>query len=496
MQGIKSHIHRVLEYSNIDFFAIALPLVNHPLCFIQELLERLDQKKRIACVLLLAIVFPVISAQGLAADDTSLPLLGENAAFQLKRELEIGQKFYQRLVQKGLVIDDALLSHYLSDVGEALLSSVSGRLRDYHFFLVNDTSVNAFATPGGYIGVNLGLIALTRSEDELASVLAHEISHVKLRHTMQMIEKSEDVSMASMLSILTAILLSSTSPDAATALIYTGAAGSAQAMVNFTRTNEYEADRVGVNFLKGSEYNPLAMVDFMALLKQSEQSGALSNIEYLRTHPINSNRVAEIQSRLQGYENNEYKSVRYQQFKDYLLYKYAPNLKLGKKTPFYQALIEMKNGNYQQAEDIYKALAVSDPDSFWYKYARAENYLYQDRQQQSIELFESMLLLYPDNYAIGEQLVKIYLNTGENDKALRLIDLLGGLAVQNPKVYQLKSDVYTALGDEPLRRLAEADYHWFNNNKKYAKKQYKVLLREENFDIVTAEKIKQRIDKK
>ena len=120
--------------------------------------------------------------------DQELPLLGQNSILQLQKEDKLGRALYQRLKQRGYVVEDPLLSRYLSDIGETLLSGLDNRFRDYRFNLVRNNSVNAFATPGGYIGVNIGLIAMTENEDELAAVLAHESSHVELMHGMQMLD--------------------------------------------------------------------------------------------------------------------------------------------------------------------------------------------------------------------------------------------------------------------------------------------------------------------
>ena len=168
--------------------------------------------------------------------DPELPLLGENASLNLKKEVILGEGLFKKLKEKGYVIEDPMLSAYLQDIGESLLSALDVRFRDYHFFLVKDGSINAFAAPGGYVGVNMGLIAVTASEDELASVLAHEIAHVELMHSMQMLEKASSVNMTSLISILAAILVGSQNPDMASAIIYTGIAGSSQSMINFTRS--------------------------------------------------------------------------------------------------------------------------------------------------------------------------------------------------------------------------------------------------------------------
>lgn len=429
------------------------------------------------------------------AADQELPLLGENASLNLQKEINLGRGLYQRLKQKGYVIDDPLLSRYLSDIGESLLSSLDVRLREYHFFLVKDSSVNAFAAPGGYIGVNIGLIALTRTEDELASVLAHEIAHVELMHSMQMIEKASDVNVAGVISILAAILVGSQDPAAGSAILYTGIAGSAQAMINFTRANEYEADRVGIELLKKSNYNPAAMASFMQLLQQREQSGAFSNIEYIRTHPISSNRVAEIRSRLLNLKKQVYKTRRYQQFKNYLFYLYAESVSLNKQNSFSKALDLTRNGQYRKAEKHYLELIETDPDSLWYSYALAENMEYQQRLEDAHQLYQSMMLLYPDELALGTRLVGVLLRQDQLEKALETTHRLAQQHENKVKIYQLMVEIYSRLGDEPLKQLAEANYHWFNGNKKQAKKLFNALLSGGQLDLPSEERVRVKLDK-
>ncbi len=426
--------------------------------------------------------------------DPELPLLGENGAINLKKEIALGSGLYNRLKENGYVIDDPMISRYLQDIGDSLLGSLDLRVRDYYFYLVKDGSINAFAAPGGYIGVNLGLIEITKSEDELASVLAHEISHVELMHSMQMIERAQTLSLASMISMLAAILVSSQDVEAAAAIIYTGVAGTAQSMINFTRANEYEADRVGVEVLKKSEYDPQAMADFMRLLQSREQAGELSGIEYLRTHPINSNRIAEITSRISGLPKKQPKITRYQQFKDYLFYMYPDNRWSHAQSRFSLALDNTRNGRYADAEKIYLELIESDPDSLWFNYALAENMEYQQRLSEASVLYQSTLLLYPDDIAIATRLINVLLAQNKPDNALTITMQLYEKHKENPTIYQLLADIYSDLNDDLLRQLAEANYHWYNGNKKHAEIQYKALLSKGILDAANEESIKEKLN--
>ncbi|MDJ0833613.1 MAG: M48 family metalloprotease [Gammaproteobacteria bacterium] len=425
--------------------------------------------------------------------DLELPVLGQNSALQLQREDRLGRALYQRLRQNGYVIEDPLLSRYLSDIGESLLSGLNNRFRDYRFYLVKNRSVNAFATPGGYIGINLGLIAMTQNEDELAAVIAHEIAHVELMHGMQMLERAERVSLVSMISILAAIMVSGNDADAASAILYGGAAGSTQAMINFTRTNEYEADRLGIELLKKSNYDPAAMASFLQKLQSQEQAGELSAIEFIRTHPIGSNRIAEILSRLANLPKSRPKPRRYQQFKDYLFYSQPVGLKFQTKTDFSQALDLVRNGQYEQAERIIRRLLQQDPDSLWFNSTLAEIMEFQQRLDEAVALYESQLLLYPDDLALGSRLVKVLVKQGASEQALKQALRLETSYSNDPGVYSLLVDIYDRMGNTVFKQLAEADYHWVNGNKSYAQKLYKNLLAEGGLDPAREARLSERL---
>ncbi len=426
---------------------------------------------------------------------SDLPLLGEQSVLNLQRENEIGEGLYKTLRENGFVIEEPLLSRYLSDIGDSLLASMDRRVRDYRFYLVKDGSVNAFAAPGGYIGVNVGLVAMVRSEDELASVLAHEIAHVELMHGMQMLEKARDINLASMVSILAAILVSGQNSELAGALVYTGAAGSAQSMVNFTRANEYEADRVGIELLKRSDYDPTHMADFMQMLQAREASGALSNLEYIRTHPINSNRVAEVQARLQGLQRQPAKSRRFEQFRDYLAYHYPQFFSRGSNSEFALALEHQRNGRYARAEQLLQTLIDSDSDSIWYRYTLAENFRIQKRDREAGEVYQQLLLLYPEDYAIGLRLAEVLVDQARYPEALKILQLLEQIYVNETGVYLMLVNVHDKLGDETGKDLAEADYHWFNANRELAKKLYKKLLEHGRLDVGSEARIRERLEK-
>lgn len=438
-----------------------------------------------------ACFFPLESVKA----DSELPRLGEDSGLNLQREKVLGQGLYDRLLEAGYIITDPILSGYLSDIGESLLSALDSRVRDYRFYLVNDNSINAFAAPGGYIAVNVGLIAAAQTEDELAAVLAHEIAHVELMHSMQMIERAEEVNFAGMMAMLTAILVSTQNPEAAGAIIYSTAAGTTQSMINFTRTNEYEADRVGIEILRQSSYQPEAMVRFMRLLQKKEQSGIGGGIEYLRTHPIGVNRIAEIQARIKGIDEKRTKKTRYQQFKSYLNHLY-PNKLLGvhSENQFAEALGKIRNGDYVEAQKMMEKLRIEDPDSRWYATAMAGNLVNLEQNGKAEELFRSMLLLYPEDLSVALELVDLLVARNASKEALSVIQDLRTFHGENPVFHKALVRVYSATGQSVVRKIAEADYHWYSGHTKHATWLFKQLLNEGELTLVQRAGIEERLD--
>jgi predicted Zn-dependent protease len=229
-----------------------------------------------------------------------LPDLGDvsQAALTPLQERQIGQQSMMQIRADKQYLDDAEINDYLNQLGAKLVENSPEPSLDFEFFAVNDYSVNAFALPGGFIGVNAGLLLITQSESELASVLSHEISHVTQHHLARMIEGQRGDSLISMAAIAIAILAARTSPQAAEATIASVQAGNIQKQLNFTRSNEEEADRIGLQLLQKSGFNTHAMPEFLERLQKATRLLDGNAPNYMRTHPITSDRIAEIENRI------------------------------------------------------------------------------------------------------------------------------------------------------------------------------------------------------
>lgn len=230
-----------------------------------------------------------------------LPVLGDPSrqGISPSQEYQLGKNYYQTLKSNHLLLEDILVNEYLQSLGQKLVSSSEKSNLQATFFIVNSSTINAFALPGAFIGVNSGLILAAKNERELAGVLAHEISHVTQRHIARNMSDTSSSSATMFAALLAALLIGSQNPDAAAAIFYGGTAAAMQSQINFTRHNEYEADRIGISVLRKSGINPMGMADFFeTLLSRAESNNTLSQIEFLRTHPLSSTRVAEARHRL------------------------------------------------------------------------------------------------------------------------------------------------------------------------------------------------------
>ena len=247
------------------------------------------------------LMFIVLCMSSLLCRADGLPDLGDvsQATISPQQERQIGEQSMFEIRADKSYLDDAEVNDYLNQIGYRLAANSSEPGLGFEFFAINDNAINAFSLPGGFIGVNTGLILIAQSESELASVLAHEISHATQHHVIRMIEGQKVDTIASMVAIAVAILAARSNPQASQAAIVGAQAGSIQRQLNFSRANEQEADRIGLETLEKSGFDPHAMPAFLERLQKSTRLLEGGMPSYFRTHPVTSERVADIANRVQ-----------------------------------------------------------------------------------------------------------------------------------------------------------------------------------------------------
>ena len=260
---------------------------------------------RLSVAIVLALASPVLIAPSLLHAQ-NLPNLGGTDGEELSPLMErrLGEQVMNNIQRDPDYLEDAPTLDYLNQLGGQLLGT-SPEARgdagyDFFFFAVRDPSLNAFALPGGFIGSHSGLVLAAQSESELASVLAHEIGHVSQRHIARMIGNQRKDALLPMAGILIAALAARSSPDLAGAAMMGGTGLAAQRQLSFGRDAEREADRLGLQILRGAGFELNGMVNFFGRLQNASRNRTDNLPSYLRTHPMTGERMADIEARIRN----------------------------------------------------------------------------------------------------------------------------------------------------------------------------------------------------
>lgn len=238
-----------------------------------------------------------------------LPQMGEPAdlAMSPAQELALGRRIVAELYANNYVLEDPELSEYISAMGWKLAAASQTKAPDLNFMMIADDRINAFALPGGFIGVNAGLLLAASSESEVAGVLGHELAHVTQRHIARSQDTNQAATLATWAAVLAAIIAGSANPDVVIGALSIGQAVSYERQVAYTRAHEQEADRIGIQTLAGAGYDPEGMASFFTRLQQQARLYGSGLPEILRTHPLNTSRVAEARARIAALPKVDYK---------------------------------------------------------------------------------------------------------------------------------------------------------------------------------------------
>ena len=249
-------------------------------------------------IILLIIFFSVhVSAN-------ELPELGSSFDTFLSKADEKKVKFQilKQVYQSNSYVNDPEITDYFNNLGNSLIKNGLNENLSINFFLVNDSSINAFAMLGNIIGIHTGLVFASRSESELASVIGHEIAHVSQKHLLRLFDSQARNTYKTYLAVAIAILVARSSPQLASGAMVAGAASQVQNVLDYTRANEREADRIGLQILNKSGYDPRGFIDFFNSMQKFNEFSSGAAPAFLRTHPITAERISDIQDRIKDYD--------------------------------------------------------------------------------------------------------------------------------------------------------------------------------------------------
>lgn len=252
----------------------------------------------------LTFLFPALALAGAvtaSAEPSSvdLPRIGEPADVALSplEEHRIGSRITAELYARDFILEDAEVTGYVAALTWRLVAAAEADPPDLTVFVMRDPRINAFALPGGFLGINAGLLTHVRNESELAGVLSHELAHVTQRHIARTIEGTQAANLATWAAVLAAIVAASANPEVVIAALSLGQAANYQREVNFTRAHELEADRIGIRTLSRARFDPSAVASFFVRLEQQSRLYGNQVPEFLRTHPVNTTRISEARMR-------------------------------------------------------------------------------------------------------------------------------------------------------------------------------------------------------
>jgi predicted Zn-dependent protease len=404
-------------------------------------------RPKLKAALLSVVTAAVVFVSGAGADDIKLPDMGSpaDAVLSTNDEARIGRAIMRDIRNSGMVVEDPLVNEYINEVGNKVAAQTNEGDHDFTFFVIEDHRINAFALPGGYIGIHTGLLEATRSEDELAGVLAHEIAHVTQRHIARAVHASSRQSILSTAMMLGAILagVAGGGSDVIQAGIAVAQGTAAQQQINFTRSNEHEADRVGIAALADAGFDPYGMASFFDVMsRQNTRAPDERAPAFLMTHPVTASRIAEARDRARSFPQiRSDDSISYGIAKIRLIVNRFETPKEAvayfEKRPYQQQndlerygrlLAYLRDGSYFKALDIINYLSEQNPDVIAYHIAHGDTQMLLRRYGEADKTYENALELFPRNVPVVIAYAERLLELDQAEKAHEiLLDLLNNV---------------------------------------------------------------------
>lgn len=418
----------------------------------------------------------ILFAVAVGAQD--LPDMGQpgGAALPVAKERELGAQMMREIRRHLPLIDEPEIAEYVQDLGERLAVHGDNPGFDFRFFVIDDPRINAFAMPGGHIGLHSGLIRETRTESELGGVVAHEIAHVTQRHIARNYAQAQRLNLQTAAAILAAILVGSQNPQAGSAAAMAGIAAPIQQQLSYSREYEREADRVGVRIMAAGGLDPEGMPQFFERLAEASQY-AENPPEYLSTHPLTSRRLTEtrdLAARHAGgrvFESGDHAYVRARlrvrhedtaraavsRLRDDLRRADNPSDRFG--AQYGLALALARAERFDEARSVLEGLELQQGERLLVLLLRAEIERAAGNTDEALEVFEHAGSIYPTHAARLQRHAETLIEVERPDDARRLLAPHTRLNGGNPQLLRLLAEAAHSAGHEAEGHLALARYY-------------------------------------
>lgn len=416
-----------------------------------------------------------VFALGTESDRNKLPEIGSAgfSVLSIEKERQIGGEMMRQIRASQPVLNDPVLTEYINDLGNRMVRNAKDVNYSFEFFVIRNKELNAFAFFGGHIAIHSGLITTAKTESELASVVAHEISHVTQRHLARRLEaqnKSQPLTMAGMIS---SVLLTLVNPSVGLAALSTTMAASQQAGINYTRGNEKEADRVGIMLLANSGFNPQGAPDFFATMAEKYRYKSKPPAMLL-THPLPESRISDARLRAQSlsprplapslqfelakarikarYESDAITNITY----------FSENIKknryaIAEAAKYGLALAHYENKDYQIAIEQLEFLLEQDNKNLFYVDALTDAYIAVKAFDKAITMLAELNLLMPNNQVVALNYANALQEAKKYAKAEVVLQDFLTLNPDNFIANDLLTDVYRKQDKKALMHATKAE---------------------------------------
>ena len=387
----------------------------------------------------------------------------------------------RKIRQDPAYIDDREVAEYVRQVGQRLVAATPDAAgQSFEFFAISDPTVNAFALPGGYIGVHSGLLTTAQSESEFASVLAHEIAHVTQRHIARQLQAANQLGKLSMVGFVLALLAARSNPQIAEAAAVTSSAAPMAAFLNYSRDFEREADRVGFQTLQTSGFDVHGMPDFFGRLQKATRLYENNAPGYLRTHPLNTERIADMENRVQEARTKQVPdSIDFQLVRALLRAIqgspeeakrfYANAINEGRfsnegamRFGYAKALLRVNNAKEAETQlNLARKLVGVHP---MVESLAARIKAQSGNSAEAIQTLAQANKRFSENYPLKVAYAEALLGAQRPADALEVLNELRGERPKDPSLYTLKAKIHSALGQHVEEHRALAEYYYLQGS--------------------------------
>ena len=424
--------------------------------------------KQIAIALLITLLSPSL-LPAVAQTFSDLPDIGDPAAsaLPLSREKKLGEVFVRGLRSQLPIVQDIEVNEYVSSIGSQLTNAHPNIQMKFHFLLIRNPSINAFATIGGVIALNSGLMLTAPNESQFASVMAHEIGHVTQRHIARMLAQYQDFNWTNALAILSIIVATAYDSDVGQLGLFTSSALPIDQQLAYSRSHEIESDRVGIRLMQGANIDPIGMSKFFSLLQLHEGRAGSSVPEFVRTHPLTIDRINHALS-YSKHSNKRYRedSLEFQFARARLAALLSPHvaLQITSHGKHKDIVTEYRRGVAlalaQRPKESAQALRqiTNGEDNLQIQLALAQAEILQGNHAAAVRVLQRLNTLYPRRETVNYYLSLALLKYNKPTAALSALQPFAN-SNQHPLTKKLLAEITAKLGEEGISYEYLADYY-------------------------------------